>query len=159
MIRKITGRDFDFIYELYMHPQVNPYLLYDPMTVHEFKAVFADLLDRNIVHIFEHDGTASGMFKLVPLTYRTSHIAYLGGVAIHPSFGGKGLGFAMLQEILSYAKELGFLRVELSATITNEKAIRLYEKAGFEKEGILRKYSRLKNEDMFLDEVMMSWLA
>lgn len=159
MIRKITGQDFDFIYELYMHPQVNPYLLYDPMTVHEFKDIFADLLDKNIIYIFENDGIASGMFKLISLTYRTSHIAYLGGVAIHPSFGGKGLGYAMLKEILSYAKELGFLRVELSATITNEKAIRLYEKAGFEKEGILRKYSHLKKENLFLDEVMMSWLA
>ena len=39
------------------------------------------------------------------------------------------------------------------------KAIRLYEKAGFEKEGVLRKYSRMKNENIFLDEVMMSWLA
>ena len=99
------------------------------------------------------------MFKLVPLTHRTSHVVYLGGLAIHPSFGGKGLGLLMLKEILSYAKEKGFLRVELSVLAVNEKAIRLYEKAGFEKEGVLRKYSRMEGENLFLDEIIMSWLV
>ncbi|MEP7377505.1 MAG: GNAT family protein [Chitinophagaceae bacterium] len=159
MIRKISQQDFDFIYELYMHPQVNRYLLYEPMPAHEFKDIFKDLLHKSIVYIFEDNDTAVGMFKLIPLTYRTSHIAYLGGVAVNPSFGGKGLGLEMIKEILAHAKEQGFLRVELSVLATNEKAIRLYEKAGFEKEGVLRKYSHLKQENIFLDEVMMSWLA
>jgi putative acetyltransferase len=159
MIRKITGQDFDFIYELYMHPQVNRYLLYEPMPANEFKNIFTDLLDKDIICVFENNGMAAGMFKLIPLTYRTSHIAYLGGLAIHPSFAGKGLGLAMLKEILAYAKDQGFLRIELSVAAVNEKAIRLYEKAGFEKEGLLRKYSHLKKENVFLDEIMMSWLA
>lgn len=158
MIRKITGQDFDFIYELYMHPQVNRYLLYEPMPAEEFKEIFADLLHKEIVYVFEDNGSSAGMFKLIPLTYRTSHIAYLGGLAIHPSFAGKGLGLSMMKEIINHAKEKGFLRIELSVLITNEKAIHLYEKAGFEKEGVLRKYSRLKKENLFVDEVMMSWI-
>jgi len=159
MIRKITEQDFDFIYGLYMHPEVNRYLLYEPMTAHEFKDIFTDLLLQDIVYVFEDKRIAAGMFKLIPLTHRTSHAAYLGGLAIHPSFGGKGLGLVMLKEILSYAKEKGFLRIELSVMAVNEKAIRLYEKAGFEKEGILRKYSYMKDDNIFLDEVMMAWLA
>jgi putative acetyltransferase len=159
MIRKITEKDFDFIYGLYMHPKVNRYLLYEAMTAHAFKDIFTDLLLKGIVYVFEDNGIAAGMFKLVPLTHRTSHVVYLGGLAIHPSFSGRGLGLLMLKEILSYAKEKGFLRVELSVLAVNEKAIRLYEKAGFEKEGVLRKYSRLEEENLFLDEIIMSWLA
>jgi len=34
----------------------------------------------------------------------------------------------------------------------------LYEKAGFVKEGVLKKYTWLKNENKFLDEVMMAYL-
>lgn len=158
MVKKITSQDFDFIYGLYMHPQVNRYLLYDLMSPEEFKEIFADLLQKEIVYTFEHNGIAAGMFKLIPLTYRTSHIAYLGGLAIHPSFAGKGLGSAMMKEIIEFAKEKGFLRVELSVVVTNEKAIHLYEKAGFEKEGILRKYSHVGKENQFLDEIMMSWI-
>ena len=159
MIRKITEEDFDFIYELYMHPGVNKFLLYEPMPATEFKAIFTDLLNKEIIYIFENKGIAAGMFKLIPLTYRSSHVAYLGGLAIHPSLGGQGLGFIMLKEILAYAKGLGLLRIELSVAVINEKAIRLYQKAGFEKEGVLRKYTHLKKENVFLDEIMMSWLA
>jgi len=159
MIRKITEEDFDFIYELYMHPGVNRYLLYEPMPATEFKVIFTDLLNKDIIYIFKDKGISAGMFKLIPLTYRSSHVAYLGGFAIHPSFSGQGLGFIMLKEILAYAKELGLLRIELSVAAINEKAIRVYEKAGFEKEGVLRKYTHLKKENVFLDEIMMSWLA
>jgi len=159
MIRKITEEDFDFIYELYMHPQVNKYLLYEPMPAAEFKAIFTDLLNKEIIYIFENNGISAGMFKLIPFTHRSSHIAYLGGLAIHPSFSGQGLGFIMLKEILAYAKRLGLLRIELSVAAINEQAIRLYEKAGFEKEGILRKYTHLEKENVFLDEIMMAWFA
>ena len=49
MIRKITEKDFDFIYGLYMHPKVNRYLLYEAMTAHAFKDLFTDLLLKGIV--------------------------------------------------------------------------------------------------------------
>ena len=159
MIRKATVSDFDFIYGMYMHPQINPFLLYEMMDAETFKPIFDELFSRNVLYIFEDNNEAVGMFKLVPLLYRNAHIAYLGGLAIHPSFSGKGHGLAMLNEITAYAKQQGFLRVELSVATINEKAIRLYEKAGFVKEGIFRKFTYLKSENRFLDEVVMSWLA
>ena len=159
MIRKATASDFDFIYSLYMHSQVNPYLLYEMMDAETFKPIFDELFSRDVLYIFEEKNEAVGMFKLVPLLYRNAHIAYLGGLAIHPSFAGKGHGLTMLNEITAYAKQQGFLRVELSVATVNEKAIRLYEKAGFVKEGIFRKFTYLKSENRFLDEVIMSCLA
>ena len=158
MIRKMTQQDFHFVYELYMHPEVNKYLLYEPMSVAEFKPIFADLLEKQIIFIFEVAGQTAGMFKLVPYTHRTSHAAYVGGLAIHPSHSGKGLGSQMMTEIKNLAREKGIRRVELSTAVTNENAIRLYEKAGFQKEGILRQYTYLQKENQYLDEVMMSWL-
>ena len=142
-----------------MHPQVNPFLLYEMMDAAEFKPIFDELLSKQVLYIFEDNYIAVGMFKLVPLAYRNAHIAYLGGLAIHPSFSGKGHGLTMLNEITAYGKQQGFLRIELSVADINEKAIRLYEKAGFVKEGIFRKYTYLKSENRFLDEVMMAWLS
>ncbi|CAN5589929.1 hypothetical protein BH10BAC2_BH10BAC2_20780 [soil metagenome] len=158
MIRKATLPDFDFICDLYMHPQVNPFLLYEMMDAESFKPIYDDLLAKQVKCVFEVNGEAAGMCKLVPFTYRSSHIVYLGGLAIHPSFAGKGYGFTMMQEIIVYAKQQGFLRIELSVATVNEKAIRLYERAGFQKEGLLKKYTYLKNEDRFLDEVLMAWV-
>lgn len=158
MIRKATPSDFEFIYGLYFHPNVNPFLLYEQMDAPAFQPVFNDLLEKEVLYVFEHEGQNAGMSKLVPLAYRTDHIAYLGGVAMHPDFAGKGLGEKMVGEILQLAKQSGFLRIELSTATINERAIRLYEKTGFQKEGVLRRYCHLKSEGRFLDEVLMSCL-
>ncbi len=158
MTRKMTQEDFRFVYELYMHPEVNRYLLYEPMTEADFNPIFLDFLEKQIIYIFEISGEPIGMFKLVPYSYRTSHVAYVGGLAIHPSHSGKGMGTQMMSELKELAKAKGFLRIELSTSVNNERAVRLYEKAGFQKEGILRKYSYLESEDRYLDEIMMSWI-
>jgi L-phenylalanine/L-methionine N-acetyltransferase len=158
MIRKAGPEDIDFIYGLYMHPQVNPWLLYEPMDKEPFRPIFLELLEKQVKYIFFDDKGPVGMFKLIPLTYRTDHIAYLGGLAVDPSFAGKGYGQQLLNEILAFAKQQGFKRVELSVAVINEKAIRLYEKSGFNKEGILKNYTHLKKEDKYLDEVLMAYL-
>lgn len=158
MLRKATANDLAFIHGLYMHPQINPWLLYEEMDLTTFKPVFTDLLEKDILYVYEHEGTPMGMCKLAPLTFRTSHIMYLGGVGIHPGFAGKGHGAKMLREIIDLCRTAGFKRIELSVSVENEKAIRLYQKMGFEKEGILRNYSFLKKENRFMDEAMMAVL-
>ena len=158
MIRKAINAEFDFIYELYMHPQINPFLLYEQMDIKKFKPVFDDLINRKVLFVFEDGGIPTGMCKLVPQQYRNSHIIYLGGIAVHPFFAGKGEGIKMMQEIIEYAKQNGFLRIELSVAYINEKAIRLYEKVGFVKEGLLKKFTYLKSENKYLDEIMMAYL-
>ena len=145
MTRKATEADFDFVYGLYMHPQVNPFLLYEPMDRERFRQVYRELLSAGVKYVFEPGGIAVGMFKLIPLTHRTSHVAYLGGLAIHPAMSGKGFGQQMLLQAISLARQEGFLRIELSTSTNNERAIRLYERCGFSQEGILRKYSYLKS--------------
>jgi putative acetyltransferase len=158
MIRNVVDTDFAFIYNLYMHPNNNPYLLYEHMPAEVFLKIFNELMSLQIKFIYERDGKPIGMCKLIPLTHRTSHIVYLGGLAIHPELAGKGYGYDMLMEIIQHVKEKGFLRIELSTASTNGRAISLYEKAGFVKEGILRKYSYLESEDRFLDETIMSYI-
>ena len=159
MIRKATQNDLQFVYNLYMHPQVNPHLLYENMDLEQFKPIYQDLLDDAVKYVFEEKNSPVGMFKLIRLKHRSSHIAYIGGLAIHPDFGGKGFGKKMMQEIIDLAKEMGIQRLELSVGSENLQAQRLYEKLGFEKEGVLRKYTHLVSEGRFLDEVMMAYLV
>lgn len=158
MIRKATSNDFNFLYYLYMHPQVNPYLLYEYMQQDDFHSVFNELLHKNVLYIFEVNGVDVGMFKLMPQHHRNAHIAYLGGVAIDPEHAGKGYGLQMVKEIIDYAKHQGFLRIELTVSTSNEKAIQLYLKAGFHHEGVLKKYTYLKSKDQYVDEAVMAYL-
>jgi L-phenylalanine/L-methionine N-acetyltransferase len=159
MTRKATQNDLQFVYDLYMHPQVNPHLLYENMDLEQFSPIYEDLLNDDVKYIFEENGTPAGMFKLICLKHRCSHIAYIGGLAIHPDFAGKGFGVKMMQEIIELAKENNLLRLELSVGLENKVAQKLYQKVGFEKEGILRKYTHLVSEGRFLDEVMMAYLV
>ncbi|WP_332733907.1 GNAT family N-acetyltransferase [Flavihumibacter sp.] len=156
MLRHAKYEDLQFVFGLYMHPDINPYLLYEQMSLAAFQSVYDALMLKNIVFIYEVEGTAIGMCKLVHQEYRNDHIVYLGGVAIHPDQMGKGHGRKMLEEIIALCDRNGIRRIELSTAVTNEKAIRLYEGVGFEKEGIMRKYTYLKSENRFVDEVLMS---
>lgn len=158
MLRPAEAEDLQYFYRLYMHPDINPFLLYDPMSLEDFTPIFQELLVKKVLYVFLADGQAAGMCKLIPQEYRNAHMAYLGGVAIDPALGGKGYGRMMLEEVLDWARQRQLRRVELSVAVSNERAIRLYEKVGFQQEGVLRKYTWFRPENQFIDEIMMSWI-
>ncbi len=158
MFTKATEANFTFVYNMYMHPVVNPHLLYEQMSEAEFKPIYTKLLEDDVLYIFINNNEPAGMFKLIPLTHRAAHTAYLGGFAIHPIQAGLGLGLIMLNEIISHIKDNNFKRIELTAGVQNKKAITLYKKAGFMEEGILKNCTYFKSEDRYIDEVMMSYI-
>ncbi len=158
MIRSAAFTDFQFIRHLYFHPHINPFLLYEMEEYDHFEAIFDVLMAQKSLFIFELDGQIKGMFKLYPLAFRTSHIAYLGGVAIAPDQIGKGYGKLMLAEIVTFAKARKFTRLELSTATINHVAIATYEKVGFQQEGVMRNYTFLKSENRYIDEVKMAIL-
>ena len=59
---------------------------------------------------------------------------------------GRGLGRALLERTFEAARRSGILRVELEVYATNTKAITLYERCGFQHEG-LRGRARLLDGD------------
>jgi len=158
MLEKVSASDFDFIYGLYMNPEVNPYLLYEMMDEETFRPIFDDLLKDEVLYLYKEGSETLGMCKLIRQKYRDEHKLYLGGVAIHPNNFGKGFGRKMMLEIIDFCKNIGVLRIELTVAVPNEKAIHLYESVGFTKEGILKKYTYLKSKNQFIDEVLMSYL-
>jgi ribosomal protein S18 acetylase RimI-like enzyme len=158
MLIKAIATDFDFFYSLYMHPQVNPFLLYEVMEKELFKPIFDDLLKQQVLYKFNDGTTGAGMCKLVLHRYRDSHKMYVGGLAIHPLHTGKGYGVLLMQEIISFAKANNRSRVDLTVSTENEKAIALYKKCGFVIEGLLKNYSYLASQNRFVDEYLMCYL-
>jgi ribosomal protein S18 acetylase RimI-like enzyme len=155
MIRIATQNDFEYIFALYMHPVNNPWLLYEQIGPDEFRTIYNELIARNSLYIYSEGGKDMGMFKLQPMKYRNSHIIYLGGVAVDPVSSKQGAGSRMMPEVLAKVKEMGFTRIELTVGTENARAIRLYERAGFEIEGRLKNYSFLKSENRYIDEYVM----
>jgi RimJ/RimL family protein N-acetyltransferase len=158
MIRKAVTADMDFLYELYMHPDVNKALLYEPMPKEQFVPIAQELIDKGTKFIFLHADKPAGMVKLVPYTHRQAHIMYVGGLAIHPDLAGQGLGKQLVQDIIDYARSAGFKRIELSVDLPNEKATHVYEKMGFMREGVFKNYVYFREDDQYIDGITMAYL-
>ena len=93
-------------------------------------------------HIFVtvlEDGTVIGSAGLqVCANPRMRHVGTL-GMLVHTDFQNQGIGTALMKTVLELADNwLMLVRVELEVFADNERAIHLYEKFGFEKEGLLR---------------------
>lgn len=84
---------------------------------------------------------------------RVSHTAYV-VVGILKDYCGKGIGTSFFKNLDTWAKETGIVRLELTVECSNKAARHLYEKSGFEIEGIRRK-SMLIGE-AFVDEYYMA---
>lgn len=61
------------------------------------------------------------------------NLAWIATVGVLPEFQGRGFGRALLEGC--EARLTGLNRVRLSVRMSNEQAIRLYERAGYEKVG------------------------
>lgn len=155
MIRAATPDDFQYIFTLYMNPLNNPWLLYEQMEADEFRTIYNELIARSSLYIYSEDGKDVGMFKLQPMKHRNSHIIYLGGVAVDPGSRQQGVGGRMISEAIEKIKEMGFSRIELTVGTENLRAIKVYERAGFQVEGRLKNYSFLRSENRYIDEFVM----
>ncbi|MBZ9603310.1 GNAT family N-acetyltransferase [Phyllobacterium chamaecytisi] len=87
------------------------------------------------------DGVIVGQAGLHPYSGRRAHAAEL-GIGVHDDHVGKGIGTALIGELIDAADNwLAFKRLELTVYTDNAPAIRLYEKFGFEREGVRRSYA------------------
>lgn len=57
------------------------------------------------------------------------------GIALFQKFNGQGIGTAMMEKLISLAREIGFEQLELEVVAGNERALHLYQKMGFEMYG------------------------
>ncbi|MEO8925856.1 MAG: GNAT family N-acetyltransferase [Caulobacteraceae bacterium] len=72
---------------------------------------------------------------------RRAHAASF-GMAVHDAYVGRGAGRALMAALTDQADRwLNFRRLELTVFSDNARAIALYERFGFEREGLLRAYA------------------
>ena len=78
-------------------------------------------------------------------------------IYIHQDFQNIGLGTKMMKRAIALAKERGFHRLGLTVVADNHRAIKVYEKVGFKKEGIARD-AFYGDDHHYHDEVEMGLL-
>jgi len=87
---------------------------------------------------------------------RRSHVGNI-GIGVHDDFVGRGIGRALMSELIDTADNwMGLRRLELNVYVDNAAAIGLYESLGFEREGIFRDYAL--RDGQFVDSLAMARL-
>ena len=83
------------------------------------------------------------------------HVGRL-GIGLLPAFRGRGLGARLAAAAIAAARSRGVERIELEVFASNARAIALYERLGFVREGVKRRARKLDGE--YDDDVMMALL-
>lgn len=78
------------------------------------------------------------------------------GMGIHPDFRGQGIGKKLITTTIEAAQRKGVTRVELEVFASNNRAIALYEKIGFKREGLKQRFARF--DERYEDGVIMALL-
>jgi RimJ/RimL family protein N-acetyltransferase len=76
------------------------------------------------------------------------------GMGLLPEWRSRGVGRRLLEATLAQARRSGFKRIELDVHADNPRAIALYERAGFVREGIVRDASLI--DSVFRDAILMA---
>ncbi|WP_028392348.1 GNAT family N-acetyltransferase [Bacillus cihuensis] len=101
------------------------------------------------------DGKLVGIVTLVQeMREKLQHRANIYGLFVKVNYHGSGIGKALMNETLNYARNLkGIEKVNLSVVASNEGAKKLYSDLGFKVFGLEEK--ALKLDDVYLDEEHM----
>ena len=161
-IRKLTGEDSEAYWELRLEA-----LQQDPeafATTYEDAISRVDPFKRVAENLNAESSSTFGAFideELVGMMTLSSegaiklrHRVNLFAVYVTPKVRGQKVGMKLLQKIIDFAKQLPYVeKINLTVVETNVPAIRLYEKAGFQKFG-LEKHA-MKTGNTYVDEIYM----
>jgi len=111
---------------------------------------------RRIFTVIAEDGNACGHIELGAINLE-NQTASLCRVFIASEYRGRGLCTLLVEKLLTIGfGDMGLRRIELRVYGFNSSGIRCYEKAGFVKEGLLRKSQKVG--DQYWDTIVMAVL-
>jgi RimJ/RimL family protein N-acetyltransferase len=107
------------------------------------------------VLVAEADGGVVARLSLARDPHPASaHVADL-GLMVAASHRRRGIGRALLEAAVAWARDAGVRKLELHVFPHNEPALALYERFGFEREGV--RMGHYQRGEQYLDAVLMAY--
>lgn len=139
-LRPLEREDLRFVHQLDNNASVMRYWFEEP---YEAFVELEDLYDKHIHDqserrfVVEHEDKKAGLVELVEINHVHRRAEFQ--IIIAPNFQGKGLATKAIQLALDYGfSVLNLYKLYLIVDEENSKAIHIYQKLGFETEGVLR---------------------
>jgi aminoglycoside 6'-N-acetyltransferase len=154
-LRLVEAGDAGWILEMLREPEVGPW-----WGTYDAARVRADLIDTadEVVYAIELGGAPIGIvtyYEENEPDYRHAGM----DITLTTEHHGRGLGPEALRVLGRHLiEDRGHHRLTIDPTVSNERAIRAYEKVGFRPVGVMRQYERAPDGN-WRDSLLMDVLA
>jgi RimJ/RimL family protein N-acetyltransferase len=135
MLRPAHTEDLDPLLALVREPSVADSIAF--FAAEELTRAIEQPDGEGAVLVIEHDGALAGALRWV-MVNRRSRIAAIRTLMIAPGRQGRGLGSAAVGELARDLFARGVHRLEAECLAYNVAGVRLFERAGFTREGVRR---------------------
>jgi RimJ/RimL family protein N-acetyltransferase len=142
-LRRAREADIDFLFSLASHEEVEPFMA--AVSARERDELVDEVRrsEDDPRHygrlVVEVEGEPAGALAF-DVANRRSRIANLHAIMLHPDYRGRGLGVAATTLLVRHLLlDLDYHRVQLEVYGFNERALGLFERAGFIREGARRR--------------------
>lgn len=161
-LRRLLNKDAEGMLEWLNDKDISRHFSFDDQS-HNIESVQSfirnSMLDEQSLHlaIVDEYDTYLGTISLKNIDGVNLHAEY--AIALRKSSQGKGVGYQASKLLIAKAKqEFNLHKIYLNVLVTNQAAIQLYEKLGFEQRGFFKDHL-LKGDqfrDLYYYELMLS---
>jgi RimJ/RimL family protein N-acetyltransferase len=121
-----------------------------PLDLDHDRAWHTAAVEKGSMFVAEAEGRIIGVVGIEVPRYLVADL----GMMVADGWRGRGVGSALLEQAITYAREQGAHKLALQHWPHNDAARALYEKYGFEQEGYLRRQYPRRNGEIW-DAVVM----
>ncbi|AKL94773.1 GCN5-like N-acetyltransferase [Clostridium aceticum] len=143
MIRQATEEDLKWILEIYNDAIINTTAVYEykAYSLEDRKVWYNKKMEKGYpVLVFEEEGKILGFATFGPFRERPAYKYTIEhSVYVDRSGRNKGIGTALMQEIIKTADERGFATLVAGIDGANEQSIKIHEKLGFKYSGTIER--------------------
>jgi RimJ/RimL family protein N-acetyltransferase len=154
VVRPAREQDLDAIVELFVEVAAEGRWIgtEPPVDRDRRRRRLAETLDqeREVVLVAEAGGRIIGQLGMDLAGYGVADL----GMLVSEGWRGRGVGSALLRAGIEWARGAGAHKVALQVWPHNAAALALYEKFGFQREGLLRGHYRRRNGELW-DAIVM----
>lgn len=112
--------------------------------------------ETNLMLVVEVDDQIIGMGNLATFgSSKQAHVAEI-GLSLIQEYWGYGIGSLLMEDLLDFGRQVGLKVITLEVVKDNQRAVKLYERFGFEIVGTLKQ--RLKHNCTYYDSYVMELL-